>query len=175
MARQEAAWSRTVGGEESASLARRLARWWAVREAGGLYQVLRQMPEALPAAEPGSVTQIAGPLAAKAGLRLSTWSRSGCCENGTEVVLRIPPQRGLKYLAAQAVQAGVGVVGFQKMEEHLSSRPPRALLNRIELTAVTLCDELPEEHIQQSRPARRIALVNREMPLCRRVVRYARI
>jgi hypothetical protein len=40
-------------------------------------------------------------------------------------VLSIPPQRGLKYLAAQAAQAGVGVVGIQKMEEHLSSRRPR--------------------------------------------------
>ena len=25
----------------------------------------------------------------------------------------------MKYLSAQAIQAGVGVVGFQKMEEHL--------------------------------------------------------
>ena len=40
------------------------------------------------------------------------------------MVLSIPPQRGLKYLSAQAIQAGVGVVGFQKMEEHLASRRP---------------------------------------------------
>jgi hypothetical protein len=47
--------------------------------------------------------------------------------DGTEVLFRIPPQRGLKYLAAQSIQAGVGVVGFQKMEEHLASRRPKPL------------------------------------------------
>jgi hypothetical protein len=40
--------------------------------------------------------------------------------------LRIPPEKGLKYLAAQMLQASVGVVGFHKMEEHLASRRPRS-------------------------------------------------
>ena len=52
-------------------------------------------------------------------------SRSGSCENGATVAFRIPPERGLKYVAAQMVQASVGVVGFQKMEEHMASRRPR--------------------------------------------------
>ena len=30
--------------------------------------------------------------------------------------------RGLKYVTAQAVQAGVGVIGMHKMEEYLKSR-----------------------------------------------------
>ena len=47
-------------------------------------------------------------------------------KEGTEVVLRIPPSKGVKYLGAQALQAGVGVVGFRKMEEHLASRRPLA-------------------------------------------------
>ena len=57
-------------------------------------------------------------------MRLSAWRPIRLLRDGAEVVLRIPPQRGLKYLSAQAIQAGVGVVGFQKMEEHLASRRP---------------------------------------------------
>ena len=112
-------------GEGSARLSRRLERWWAVREAGGLYQILRQIPEAQTRLSLAQLAQMAEPLAAKAGMRLSAWRPIRLLRNGTEVVLSIPPQRGLKYLAAQAAQAGVGVVGFQKMEEHLSSRRPR--------------------------------------------------
>ncbi len=114
-----------LSGEGSARLSQRLERWWAVREAGGLYQVLRQIPEAQTRLSLAQLAQMAGPIASKAGIRLSTWRPIRLLRNGTEVVLSIPPQRGLKYLAAQAAQAGVGVVGFQKMEEHLASRRPR--------------------------------------------------
>ena len=114
-----------VGAAGSASLSRRWARWWTVRSAGGLYQVMRQIPEALPRLSLAQMTEMAGPLAAKAGMRLSAWKPIRLLKDGTEVVLSIPPQRGLKYLSAQAIQAGVGVVGFQKMEEHLASRRPR--------------------------------------------------
>ena len=79
----------------------------------------RRIPEALPRLSLAQLTEMAGPLASKAGLRLSTWRPVRLLKNGAEVVLRIPPERGLKYVAAQAVQAGVGVVGFQKMEEYL--------------------------------------------------------
>jgi hypothetical protein len=114
-----------AAGEGSAALSRRLARWWTVRAAGGTYQVLRRLPEALPQLSLSQVSQMAGPLCAKAGLRLSTWGPVRLLREGTEVMLRIPPSKGLKYLGAQAVQAGVGVVGFRKMEEHLASRRPR--------------------------------------------------
>ena len=106
----------------ASTASRRLARWWSVRSAGGLYQVLRRFPEALPRLSVFQVTEMAGPLAAKAGLRLSSWRAVRLLKNGAEVVLRIPPERGLKYVAAQAVQAGVGVVGIHKMEEYLKSR-----------------------------------------------------
>jgi hypothetical protein len=111
-----------VGAAGTAGQTQRLARWWAVRNAGGLYQVLRQVPEALPRLSLTQMTEIAGPLSARAGMRLSAWRPLRLLKGGTEVVFRIPPERGLKYLSAQAIQAGVGVVGFQKMEEHLSSR-----------------------------------------------------
>ncbi len=114
-----------AAGEGSAALSRRLARWWTVRSAGGMYQVLRRLPEALPQISLTQVSQMAGPLCAKAGLRVSTWGPVRLLKEGTEVVLRIPPSKGLKYLGAQAVQAGVGVVGFRKMEEHLASRRPQ--------------------------------------------------
>ena len=42
-------------------------------------------------------------------------------------VLRVPPEKGLKYVGLQFTQAGVGIVGFRKMEEHLSSRRPNML------------------------------------------------
>jgi hypothetical protein len=106
----------------TATASQRLARWWTVRSAGGLYQVLRRIPEALPQLGLSQVTQLSGPLCAKAGMRLSTWRPIRLLRDGTEVVMRIPPQKGLKYVAAQAIQAGVGVIGFQKMEEHLASR-----------------------------------------------------
>jgi hypothetical protein len=114
-----------VGAAGPANLSRQWARWWTVRSAGGLYQVMRQIPEALPRLSLAQLTEMAGPLAAKAGIRLSAWKPIRLLKNGTEVVLSIPPQRGLKYLSAQAIQAGVGVVGFHKMEEHLASRRPQ--------------------------------------------------
>jgi hypothetical protein len=127
VARHEAGTSLArLSGEGTARMSQRLQRWWAVREAGGLYQVLRQIPEAQSRMSLAQLTQMAGPLAAKAGMHLSAWQPIRLLRNGTEVVLSIPPQRGLKYLAAQAAQAGVGVVGFHKMEEHLSSRRPRS-------------------------------------------------
>ncbi len=124
------------GGESSgeaivrrgtAQISERLARWWTVRSAGGIYQFLRRLPEALPQLSLAQITQMAGPLCTKAGMRLTAWRPVRFLRNGAEVLLRIPPQRGLKYLSAQMLQAGVGVVGFQKMEEHLASRRPRTL------------------------------------------------
>jgi hypothetical protein len=114
-----------AAAQGTSTVSRRMARWWSVRSAGGMYQVLRRIPEALPQLSLAQMTQIAGPLCTKAGMRLSTWRPIRLLRDGAEVVLRIPPQRGLKYLSAQAIQAGVGVVGFQKMEEHLASRRPR--------------------------------------------------
>ncbi len=86
---------------------------------------MRQIPEALPRLSLAQMTEMAGPLAAKAGIRLTAWKPIRLLKNGTERILSIPPQRGLKYLSAQAIQAGAGVVGFHKMEEHLASRRPK--------------------------------------------------
>jgi hypothetical protein len=85
----------TEGIEDAATGSARLARWWAVRSAGS-----------------------------KASLTLSTWGPIRFLKDGEEIVRRIPPSKGLKYLGLQATQAAVGVVGFQKMEEHLASRRP---------------------------------------------------
>ena len=123
----EAATALGQGASQGGSAAsKRLARWWSVRSAGGMYQVLKRLPEALPRLSLDQLAEIAGPLAAKAGMRLSSWRAVRLMKNGVEVVLKIPPQRGLKYVAAQAVQAGVGVVGIHKMEEYLRSRRPTA-------------------------------------------------
>jgi hypothetical protein len=112
-----------VGGVEAAT--ERVSRWWAVRAAGGTYKVLRQLPQALPRLSLFELTELARPLCAKAGLRLSTWSPIRLLKNGEEFLLKIPPGKGLKYLGLQATSAGVGVVGFRKMEEHLASRRPQ--------------------------------------------------
>ncbi|MBV8605940.1 MAG: hypothetical protein JO034_00565 [Singulisphaera sp.] len=106
------------------AMTERLSRWWAVRLAGGTYQVLRRVPEALPRLGVDEVADLGRALCARAGFRLSTWGPIRLLKNGQDVLVRIPPGRGLKYLAAQAAQAGVGVVGFHKMEEHLASRRP---------------------------------------------------
>ena len=103
----------------------RLARWWAVRAAGGTYQVLRRLPEALPRMTTAEIADLGRGLCGKAGLALSTWGPVRFLKDGAEVVRQIPPSRGLKYLGLQATQASVGVVGFRKMEEHLSSRRPQ--------------------------------------------------
>jgi hypothetical protein len=114
-----------AAAEGAETVARRLSRWWAVRSAGGVYQVLRRLPEALPKMSLAQVVATAQPLCAKAGLRLSRWKPFQLLREGVAVPFRIPPERGLKYVAAQMVQASVGVVGFHKMEEHLASRRPR--------------------------------------------------
>jgi hypothetical protein len=82
------------------------------------------MPDALPRLSLTQISRMAGPLCARAGMRLTAWRPVRFLREGAELVMRIPPERGLKYLTAQMVQAGVGVVGFQKMEEHLKSRRP---------------------------------------------------
>lgn len=102
----------------------RLARWWAVRAAGGTYQVLRRLPEALGRMGVVEVADLGRPLCLKAGLRLSRFGPMRFLHNGQQLLRRIPPERGLKYLGAQAIQAGVGIVGFHKMEEYLASRRP---------------------------------------------------
>jgi hypothetical protein len=115
---------RRAATEATEAATERVSRWWAVRAAGGTYQLLRRMPEALPRLSLAEITRLGSPMCSKAGLRLSTWAPVRFLKNGQEILRRIPPERGLKYVAAQAVQAGVGVVGFQKMEEHLASRRP---------------------------------------------------
>jgi hypothetical protein len=92
-----------------------------------MYQVMRRVPEALTRMSLTQVVSMAQPLCAKAGLRLSRWRPFELLRQGVTVPFRIPPERGLKYVAAQMLQASVGVVGFQKMEEHLASRRPGRL------------------------------------------------
>jgi len=66
-------------------------------------------------------------LCTKAGLGLTNWGPLRFLKDGQEILRRIPPGRGLKYLGVQATQATVGLVGFRKMEEHLASRRPSHL------------------------------------------------
>src|SRR5262249_39149714 len=109
-------------GPEAAAL--HLSKWWAVRAVGGTYQVLRKMPEALSRLTVSEAANLARARCPKAGYRLSTWGPVRFAKGGVEVVKAIPPAKGVKYLGVQLVQAGVGVVGFAKMEEHLKSRRP---------------------------------------------------
>lgn len=119
-----------VEGAEGMAGPARLARWWTVRAAGGTYPVLRRLPEAIPKMTIPEIADLGRALCAKAGLGLSTWGPLRFLKDGEEIIRRIPPERGLKYLGVQATQATVGVVGFRKMEEHLASRrassPPSA-------------------------------------------------
>jgi hypothetical protein len=107
-----------------------LARWWTVRAAGGTYRVLGRVPEALPRMSLGALSEVAGPFCRKAGLKLTTWGPVRVFKNGLRKVVEIPPQKGIKYVGAQVAQATVGVVAFQKMEEHLESRRPAGTTDR---------------------------------------------
>ena len=111
---------------EGVDAAGRASRWWAVRSAGGASALLRRTPEALARMPLPKITATARTFCAKAGLRLSEFvPRRFLLLTGVERLLPIPPEKGLKYLAAQMIQAGVGVVAIHKMEEHLASRRPQ--------------------------------------------------
>ena len=114
-----------IEGLDAAAGPARLARWWTVRSAGGTYQVLRRLPEALPKLTVPEIADLGRGLCAKAGLNLTTWGPLRFLKEGEEIVRRILPSRGLKYVGLQATQATVGIVGFRKMEEHLASRRPQ--------------------------------------------------
>ena len=60
-----------AAAEGTSTVTERLARWWTVRSAGGVYQVLRRLPEALPRLSLAQITEMAGPLCTKAGIRLT--------------------------------------------------------------------------------------------------------
>lgn len=118
--------ARGVGREvveaATSGAAGRLARWWAVRSAGGTFRVMTHLPEALGKLSVEEVTRLAGPLCRKAGLRLSQWAPLRFLKEGQEVVLRITPRTWAKYVGVNVVQAGVGVGAMHKMEEYLGSR-----------------------------------------------------
>src|SRR5262249_11414494 len=57
----------------AAAVSGRFQRWWAVRSAGGVYQVMRRLPESIPRLSIAQIAQIAGPRCSKAGIKLSTW------------------------------------------------------------------------------------------------------
>jgi hypothetical protein len=111
-----------AGEQVTASTARRANQWWAVRSAGGLQKVLKQMPNAMNRMTLSQVEEIVRPLARKAGVTLSRFEPLRFMKDGRELLMRVPPERGLKYLAFESGQAGVGLAAYWKMEEHLASR-----------------------------------------------------
>jgi hypothetical protein len=115
---------RRAAGQGSEAATGRLVRWWAVRRAGGIYKVLHRTPEAMERLALSEIGDLSRRSCAKAGFRLVEWRPLHFFLGGREVLRRIPPKAGIKYLAAQALQAGAGVVAFHKMEEHLASRRP---------------------------------------------------
>ncbi len=125
--------ARTIGrrattelAEDSVEATARVARWWAVRAVGGTYQVLKKVPQALQKMTVTEIADLGRALCTRSGLRLATWRPLTFLKSAGEVVYKIPADRGLKYVGAQMAQAGVGVLAFHKMEEHLASRRPRS-------------------------------------------------
>jgi hypothetical protein len=100
----------------------RLAKWWSVRSAGGVYKLLHRLPEAIGKMGLDDAVKLGEPLCRKAGLRLTAWTPIRVFVAGVESSRAIPVRRGLKYVSAQCVQASVGLIGFKKMEEYLASR-----------------------------------------------------
>ena len=116
--------TRGLAREGAEVVTRRAARWWAVRSAGGTYQVMSKFPEALPRLEVRELAELARPLCARAGLSMSGWRPFQLLKNGVLTPFQIPPRKGVEFLGKQMVVAQVGVVAFAKMEEHLASRRP---------------------------------------------------
>ena len=117
---------KAVSKDAAETLATRLSKWWAVRRAGGTYETLRRLPEATERLGVQEVAELGRPVCAKAGIPLSFWNAFDLLKNGKRVVQSIPPQKGVKYVAAQVAQAEVGLLAIHKMEEHLRSRRPTA-------------------------------------------------
>jgi len=111
-----------TGQQGGVAVARRVGTWYSVRSAGGLAHVLRQLPRAMEKLSLENLQSLAMPMARKAGIRLSRFEPLRFMKDGREILMRIPPDRGLKYLAVEGAQAGVGLAAFWKMEEHLASR-----------------------------------------------------
>lgn len=114
------------GAQAALSASTRAARWWAVRSAGGLYQVLKRAPEAIERMSLEQLSRMATPLCRKAGLALSAWTPRRFVRDGVATVLRVPAGRWTKYVGINVSQAGVGVVAIHKMEEHMAARRPKS-------------------------------------------------
>jgi hypothetical protein len=111
-----------AGIQAADATVRHASRWWAVRSVGGLGKVLKEMPQALNRLELGQIEEMLRPLAMRAGVALSRFEPIRFLKNGREVIMRIPPEKGLKYLAIESGQASVGLAAYWKMEEHLAAR-----------------------------------------------------
>ncbi len=114
----------TVAHEAAEGASRQVARLWTVRAAGGIHRLLSRSANALETLDLAAVSAAGNGICSRAGLRLAAWKPIALFRDGVRVVVAIPPGRGLKYLSIQVASTGVGVVGFQKMEEYLASRRP---------------------------------------------------
>lgn len=114
--------------EATAEAAEQAVKWSAVRRAGGPFAILKRLPEALPNLDLPKLTELAGPLTQRAGLRLGSWSKPlRFLTRDGEKVLTLKPGAGLRFVRDQAIATTVGVVGYRKMEEYLKSRRPGGL------------------------------------------------
>lgn len=101
---------------------RNASRWWTIRSAGGLGKVLKDLPRAMNRFELRQIEEMTRPIAKQAGIILSKFEPIRFLKNGRELIMRIPPERGMKYLAIETGQASVGLAAYWKMEEHLAAR-----------------------------------------------------
>ncbi len=111
-----------AGRTAAAGTSQRIFRFWSVRKAGGVFRVLSRSSEALERLDLAALSAAGNEVCSQAGLRLGTWKPISLVRDGVRVIVAIPPGRGLKYVSLQIASAGVGVVGFHKMEEHLAAR-----------------------------------------------------
>ncbi len=111
-----------TGQQGASQAARRAGTWYSVRKAGGLSRLLGELPRAMDRMSLEGIESFARPLARKAGLTLSRFEPLRFMKDGREFLMSIPRERGMKYLAVESTQAGVGLAAYWKMEEHLASR-----------------------------------------------------
>ncbi|MFM7315959.1 MAG: hypothetical protein ACKO5E_03330 [bacterium] len=114
--------STKAGLQTTDATLRNASRWWTIRNAGGLGKIMKELPRAMNRFELRQIEEMTRPLAKRAGIILSKFEPIRFLKNGREFIMRIPPERGMKYLAIESGQASVGLAAYWKMEEHLAAR-----------------------------------------------------
>jgi hypothetical protein len=101
----------TVAGQATRQVARE-----------GTEQIVQHAAELSSRAAEAASAELAESLARRSGIRLAGWHTQSASRFVAGYFAALPRNRLAKYVAANSVQAGVGLIAVRKMEEYLESR-----------------------------------------------------